>query len=171
MKNDYNGAYILIVTIIRDSMYLFAAFELTVTITDSQLEINNEGADVYYVGVITSIGYLPDTYSGRAVTKIFKIPIGSYITYTLIILQEKKSFSREQRIRVDRGADKNLIFNSSISSPFSHKHTENDYKEIWIYLMYNNDSIPSADYFLKFEGNSRLSIDYTHILLHLHWSK
>ena len=114
--------------------------------------------------MIPSIDYLPKTYGPYANTRIFNIPIGAYITYTLIILQERKRFSGNQRIRVDRGADRNIIFDASISSPFSHEHTEKDSEVIWIFFNYiSNNKTANVDFFLKFEGTcySKLSIDYT----------
>ena len=134
-------------------MLMFLAFELP---PDSQIiEINNDGAEVYYAGVISCIGYLPKRYNAPTLTYIFKIPIGAYITYNLIFTQEQKSFSGDQRIHVDRGyrrKHRNIIFDPSISSPFSCEHREGDFKQIYIYMYYNSQTTANVDFLLKFEG-------------------
>ena len=143
--------------IIRDSIYLFLAFEVP---SEALLDVNKEGADVYYAGVISSIGFDPTKYGFVAITKIFKMPIGAYITYTLIFTQEQKNFS-DPKIRVDRGGKRKNHFNANISSPFSHKHRESDFSLIYIYMSYTKEN--TTNVFLKFEGTgiSKLTIDYT----------
>ena len=83
----------------------------------------NRGDDVEpinYAAVISSIGYPDSDTSEDPRISIYKIPVGAYVTYTLLT---ENNFVRHLVQITDYGALG--AFKMGLSSPFSLKHEDN----------------------------------------------
>ena len=88
---------------------------------------SNDGEPIYHAAVISSLGYPKvDNVSQGPNIYIKNMPVGTYITYTLLTPAET-SFNQNQHVEIDdysitkEQSDRHL-FNSDLSSPFSVHH-------------------------------------------------
>ena len=103
----------------------FPVFEIA---EDNSIHSTNYDIDepMYYASVISSNGYPKAAIKKERRIFIHKMPVGTYITYTLLTPAET-SFNQNQHVEIDdysitkEKSDRNL-FNSDLSSQFSLNH-------------------------------------------------
>ena len=122
-------------------MYFFSVFELYGDGINKGCDLQN----CYYAAVISSRGYpaVGDTPVSSA--PIHNIPVGTYVTYTLLTPPER-SFPGDQFITISDIGDSD--FKRSLYSPWSGEHSEDRAIDVVSFAKCGESPV----YFIKYAG-------------------